>query len=117
MAGRAKLLITKDLNGVSTWGISSPLADDQNYTTALAADTPQSLAIPDWANSFVCSFSVGSDVYVNQKTTAAVPSGSFTANFDELNPMNRICAPGGNLSFICATTASVQVYFFEQRTY
>ena len=105
-----KLLLGKDANGNVTYEI--PFSDT-GYQTTLAASVAQNLTVPTNAKTAVFAFSSGGDVFVNPVTTATLPTGSFVATYQDLNPVMRKVTGGSTLSFISAGTAYVNVSFYQ----
>lgn len=117
MAYRAKLLLSKDVNGNVTYGIMGNLGPDQNSSTTLATSVAQSITVPDWAYQALFTFNTGSNVFVNRSAAATIPGGAFANDTNELNPVLRGVIPGGSVSFITGdTNAYVTVTFFDEPT-
>jgi hypothetical protein len=109
MATTTKLTILKDVNGNVLYSI--PFSN-KNYSTSLSANVAQSLAVPGDAQIAVFSFSGGSDVWVNNTTTAALPGGAFSSSANVLNPVIRPVVGDSTLSFISGGSATVNVSFY-----
>lgn len=101
----------RDSNGEVTYEL--PISDSI-ANALLAANTAISLTIPTNMTRAFFSFSTGTDVYVRfDGSPATLPVGGFSFTKQELNPVARYgLTSGSTLSFICPTTAYVEVSFF-----
>ena len=106
------LCFKKDANGFNSYAPSFTIL---NYSTTLAANTAQSLTVPDTNPNFVAvfSFTPGASVFIANNHTATIPGGSFSQEDSQLNPAARLVKSGDVLSFITNnTTANVCVSFY-----
>lgn len=102
----------KDTNGFNSY---APSFTNLNYSVTLAANTAQSLTVPETNAYFVAIFQVtpGASVWVANGVTAEVPGGTFSQTSSQLNPGARYVKAGDVLSFITSTTtAAVGVSFY-----
>jgi len=109
------LVITKDLNGIPTYG----LAPSTNmFGGTLTADTVDGVTVPStdaytWLAVF--NYQAGTSVWVgvNPSTPITVPSSVFGATECELNPKARQVNAGDSIEFITSdSTAEVSVIFY-----
>lgn len=110
----SKLILTKDINGVNTFGMSF---STQKSATTLLEDEEQTLTAPTNSTSgylAVFSYEPGAKVWVALGATATVPGAAFAATDSEQNPVARNVPSGGILHFITNdTSAEVGVVFYE----
>ncbi len=109
----AIFLINRDASGAVGYG----LTDTQTkYSTVLAANTAQSITLPEDFKLYevIFSFEPGASVWVScDGSDAEVPGSSFDVTNSELNPVDRRYPGGTTLSFITAdTTAQVGVIIY-----
>lgn len=103
-----KFNMTKDVAGYNGFGVK--FASD-GYSGVLATGVAQSVTVPsnypNWLAVF--SYTPGSNIWVDNVTTAAVPAGAFSATTADLNPSARQVSAGQTLSFKTSDTTSPQV--------
>lgn len=102
--------MSKDVQGQNAF---APQFSDVNYGVNLAAGAEQHFTVPALTDAtqfknWMAIFSVepGSNVFVNNITTATVFSGTLGVNSSQLNPAVRIVKPGSVLSFITPDTTA-----------
>lgn len=127
--------MTKDVAGYNGFGL---VFTDTAYSATLAINTDTTLTIPSKSGLGSAAFydkapinfvqqngqplilaifthTPGSEVWVANNTTAAVPAGaSFAATVSEMNPAARLVKGGDVLHFFCAaanTSVSVLLYW------
>ncbi len=112
----------RDVNGYNGFGL--PFSD-LKYSTTLAANAEQTLAVPDlvtgsYPKTFtrarwiaIFSYQAGKTVWVANNATAVVAGASFAAVSSEMNPVARMVDINDTLHFITAdTTAIIGVTFY-----
>lgn len=95
----------RDVQGYNAY---APQFSVDGQSTNLAANAEQHFTIPGNYENWIAVFSYepGSNIWVANNTTAAVPSGSFAATVSQLNPAARAVKANDVLSFITADTAA-----------
>lgn len=105
--------LVRDINGINTFGLEF---SDLNYSMILTASTAQSVTVPSDYENWVAVFSYtpGSTVWVDDTTTAAIPSGAASFTTSQLNPAVRQVKAGDVISLITpdATNDQVGVSFY-----
>jgi len=109
----------RDVQGYNAF---APSFSTVAYSATLAASTPESLTVPTTNRNWIAVMTIegGSDVWVANNHTAAVPAGgTFAATNSELIPLTKsMSVIGGDvLSFITSTTTadvSVVLYAVSQ---
>ncbi len=98
----------RDINGFNGFGL--PFAYDKK-SCVLAAGVEQHFTVPsnypNWLIIF--SFTPGSAIWVDGKTTAVAPTGAFAATSAEMNPTARSAVAGQTISFITSDITSPMV--------
>jgi hypothetical protein len=98
------LNLGKDVKGFNTFGL--PFCEDK-YSVTLPASSAISLTVPAASAKYLAVFSyeAGSNVWVANNATAAVPAGAtFAATTSERNPIAREVKGGDVLSVITSDT-------------
>jgi hypothetical protein len=112
----AKLIITKDVNGVAAYGL--PFTED-NFFMLLDANVVDSVTVPSINEKplmAVFSYESGSKVWVglNPSSPIAAPTGAATSTVAQQNPPARNVSAGDIIEFVTSdTTAEVGVSFYE----
>lgn len=107
-----QLLMVRDQGGAITFGL--PFSS-QKYSTTLAANVEQTLAVPAGASKYLAifSFTVGTNVWVANNETATVAGASFAATDSEFGINARQVSYGDTLHFITIdSTSEVGVTFY-----
>lgn len=105
------LMLGKDVNSNVTYELP---VSNSIYRTTLAPNVAQTLTIPSNTTRAFFSYSNGTDVWVDFKSTATLPTGAFQPATSELTPVARWkLNQGENISFISPTTAYVEVAFYN----
>ncbi len=110
--------ISRDVNGYNGFGL--PFSDT-NFSATLTNLTVESLVIPGVAQTqnfiAIFSFQPGTNVWVANNHTAAVPVGATLAATNSiLNPTARIVKYGDTLSFITdSATADISVALYAMK--
>lgn len=97
-----KFNMSRDINGYNGFGIQ-PTANADMQSTFLAANTAQSVTVPDNYPNWIVIFSYtpGSNIWVSfDGSTAVVPASSFAAVNSCLNPAARAVVKNQVISFI-----------------
>ncbi len=113
MGTATQLILGLDVNGNPTYRIGF---SNTGVATTLSAGVEQHTTVPAGCDTAFFSYSTGTDVWVSNAQTAAVPTGSFAAKLADLNPVARLVKPGEVLSFISASVASVKVSYYLSNT-
>lgn len=105
--------MTRDINGYNGFGVPFTVNAQSGVLTATVA---QSITVPSSYPNFIAIFSYtpGTEVWVDNITTAVAPTGAFSATTSELNPSARAVKAGSTISFITNDTDSpvVSVLFY-----
>lgn len=109
-----KLNMTRDIAGYNGFGL---MPSDDNQATSLAANTAQTITVPNKYEYYlsVFSYSPGSNVWVDfSGATATVPGSSIGAVTTELNPAGRLIKGGSTMSVITSDTNTpfIDVLFY-----
>ncbi|MHA1447883.1 MAG: hypothetical protein ACTSP4_00485 [Candidatus Hodarchaeales archaeon] len=108
-----QLEFARDAQSAETF---APSFTDGLYSCSVATSTATALTVPGTTELYVAifSYSAGSDVWVSNNQTAAVPaSSSFATTTSSLNPTARIVEATDVLSFYTTdSTVSVGVEFY-----
>ena len=102
----------RDVQGYNAY---APFFAVDGQSTTLSANAAQNFTVPSNFENWIAVFSYepGSNVWVANNTTAAVPSTSFAATVSQLNPAARWVNAGDVLSFITGdATALVGVSLY-----
>ena len=114
--------LVRDINGYNGFGL--PFSVDK-YSATLAQNTDTTLVVPllgplgasssTGTNKYIAIFEyeVGSDVFVADNATAAIPAGgSFALTTSELNPAARYVSAGDTLHFFTPNASAYVVVVF-----
>lgn len=110
-----QLIITKDVNGVATYGIPFNGKDnngtDTSFKMKLSANTPKNVVAPSINGEpmlAIFSYEPGSKVWVaqNPETSISPPSGDPEATPAQLNPPSRNVFMGDTLQFVTSDTSA-----------
>ncbi len=108
-----KFLMTKDVAGYNGFGLPFTL---NAKSGVLAATVAQSITVPSNYPNWIAIFSYtpGSNIWVDNITTAVAPAGAFSDTTSELNPAARLVKAGDVISFITSdvTSPMVSVLFY-----
>lgn len=108
-----KFLMTKDVAGYNGFGLPFTL---NAKSGVLAATVAQSITVPSNYPNWIAIFSYtpGSNIWVDNITTAVAPTGAFSDTTSELNPAARFVKAGDTISFITSdvTSPMVSVLFY-----
>lgn len=103
-----KFNMTRDVAGYNGFGL---IPSDDSFSGLLATASAQSVTVPNQYEYYIAifSFTPGTNVFVNFKTTAVTPGSSIAANANELNPAGRLVKGGTAISLITPDTSGAYV--------
>jgi|SRR5580692_9168513 hypothetical protein len=98
--------MNSDVRGYNAY---APAFSLDNQSTTLSANAEQHFTVPSNFAKWIAVFSYqpGSNVWVANNDTAAVPSSSFAATTSQFNPAARYVQAADVLSFITADTSAL----------
>ena len=110
--------MTRDINGFNGFGLPFTV---NAISGVLVATVAQSITVPSSYPNWIAVFSYtpGTEVWVDNITTALAPAGAFSATTSELNPSARAVKAGSTISFITndASSPVVSVLFYVASPY
>ena len=108
------LIIGKDING----SVSDTLHVSSNIVRGvLPAGVATDVVVPENVDRAFFAFGSAGDVWVDIQNTATTPGAAFEETTAELNPVSRFVNPGDTISCICSVINSIQISFYNGRSY
>lgn len=103
--------ITKDTNGVASYGINFA---EVGSIINLSASTNTTLAVPAGANVALFQIQPGATVLISPTSAPGAPSGSFSASTSDINPALRCVNGVSTLYFYAVDAAIIKVSFYQE---